>query len=177
MFILNQYLAAMSNVIAANGGYVDKFMGDGIMALFGMEGSAADGARAALRAASQIAAAVDAVNDAQASVMTEPMRFGIGIHTGECILGRVGTSRVHSAGDRVTALGDTVNTASRLESLSKDLGVEAVTSQATLAAAGINLEGVDLLRAEIRGRSREITCLGFKTSSEISNLIGRLDTT
>jgi adenylate cyclase len=177
VYILNQYLAAMSNVIAANGGYVDKFMGDGIMALFGMEGSAAEGARAALRAASQISAAVDAVNDAQSSVMTQPMRFGIGIHTGECILGRVGASRAHSAGDRVTALGDTVNTASRLESLGKDLGVEAVASKATLAAAGINLDGLDLQRAEIRGRASEITCLGFAKSSEISSLVESVDVT
>ena len=172
VFILNQYLAAMSNVIAANGGYVDKFMGDGIMALFGMEGSARDGARAALRAASQIAAAVAAVNDAQASVMTQPMRFGIGVHTGECILGRVGTSRAHSAGDRVTALGDTVNSASRLESLSKDLGVEAVMSRDTLVAAGINLQGLELSVAEIRGRTGSIAYLGLEQSSYINVLTG-----
>ncbi len=172
VFILNQYLAGMSNVIAANGGYVDKFMGDGIMALFGMEGNAGDGARAALRTASQIAAAVGEVNAAQASVMTQPMRFGIGIHTGECILGRVGTSRAHSAGDRVTALGDTVNTASRLESLSKDLGVEAVVSRDTLVAAGISLDGLDLNHAEVRGRSGAIAYLGFEESSQIRDLRG-----
>ena len=67
--------------------------------------------------------------------------------------------------------GRSGNTARTLE----DLGVEAVASKATLAAAGINLDGLDLRRAEIRGRATEITCLGFENSSEISPLIESLD--
>ena len=171
VFILNQYLAGMSSAIAANGGYVDKFMGDGIMALFGMEGSAQDGAQAALRTVADIAKAVDDVNAAHTADMPQPMRYGIGIHTGEAILGRVGASRNHSAGDRVTALGDTVNTASRLESLSKELGVEAVISKATLTAASVPLAGLSLTAVEVRGRSGAVACLAVKTAREIDDLV------
>jgi adenylate cyclase len=171
VFILNQYLAGISAAIAANGGYVDKFMGDGIMALFGMEGAARDGARAALRAVADIARAVDEVNSAHVADMAQPMRYGIGIHTGEAILGRVGSSRSHSAGDRVTALGDTVNTASRLESLSKELGVEAVVSKATLIAAEVSMNGLVLTPVEVRGRSGTVDCLKIKNARNLNNIV------
>jgi adenylate cyclase len=128
VFILNQYLGRMSDAIIAKGGYVDKFMGDGIMALFGMETGEAAGARAALAAAAGVSKAVAELNKGHVADLSEPMRIGIGIHTGECILGRIGASAHHEAGDRITALGDAVNTASRLEGHSKTLGVELVVS-------------------------------------------------
>ncbi len=171
VFILNQYLAGISAAIGANGGYVDKFMGDGIMVLFGMEGDARNGAQAALRAVADIARAVDDVNAAHVADMAKPMRYGIGIHTGEAVLGRVGTSRTHSAGDRVTALGDTVNTASRLESVSKDLGVEVVVSKATLATAAVPVNGLDLTPVEVRGRSGTVACLTIENARQIDAIL------
>jgi adenylate cyclase len=99
------------------------------------------------------------------------MRYGIGIHTGEAVLGRVGTSRTHSAGDRVTALGDTVNTASRLESLSKDLGVEVVVSKATLATAAVPVSRLDLTPVEVRGRSGTVACLTIENARQIDAIL------
>jgi adenylate cyclase len=162
VFILNQYLGRMSDAIIAKGGYVDKFMGDGIMALFGMETGEAAGARAALAAAAGVSKAVAELNKGHVADLSEPMRIGIGIHTGECILGRIGSSALHEAGDRITALGDTVNTASRLEGHSKSLGVEVVVSQSTLDAAGIAADQAELTSVEVRGKEQTVPCLALK---------------
>ena len=137
VFFLNQFLGRMAGVIEDGGGFVDKFMGDGIMAIFGMGTTVEDGARRAIRAARAMGADLDALNASLADELRAPLAMGIGIHTGPAILGRVGARR---RGDRVaalTALGETVNVASRLEGRSKDLGVEAVVSLATLTAAGL----------------------------------------
>jgi adenylate cyclase len=168
VFILNQYLGRMSDAIIAEGGYVDKFMGDGIMALFGMEARQAAGARAALAAAAGISKAVAELNKGHAADLSEPMRIGIGIHTGECILGRIGASAHHEAGDRITALGDAVNTASRLEGHSKTLGVELVVSQTTLNAAGITPDKTDLTRVEVRGKEESVSCLAVQNAVDIA---------
>ncbi len=159
LFILNQYLERMSEQIIRHGGYVDKFMGDGILAVFGMETDAATGARSALAAASGLSTVLDELNSLHEDELADPLRIGIGIHTGECILGRVGASRNHEAGDRITVLGDTVNTASRLEASSKELGVEAVISVETLTAAGKAADKTALVTIEVRGRTGTVDCL------------------
>ena len=159
LFILNQYLERMSEQIIRHGGYVDKFMGDGILAVFGMETDAATGARSSLAAASGLSTVLDELNSLHEDELADPLRIGIGIHTGECILGRVGASRNHEAGDRITVLGDTVNTASRLEASSKELGVEAVISVETLTAAGRAADKTALLTIEVRGRTGTVDCL------------------
>ena len=135
VFLLNQYLGQMSEAITDAGGYVDKFMGDGIMAIFGMDKPAAEGAADALKAAHAMAGVLDALNQSLHSHISEPVRIGIGIQTGDAILGRIGVSSGSGAGERITALGDTVNTASRLESACKDLGVQLVVSEDTLKLA------------------------------------------
>jgi adenylate cyclase len=159
LFILNQYLERMSEQIIRHGGYVDKFMGDGILAVFGMETDAATGARSALAAASGLSTVLDELNSLHEDELADPLRIGIGIHTGECILGRVGASRNHEAGDRITVLGDTVNTTSRLETSSKELGVEAVISVETLTAAGRAADKTALVTIEVRGRTGTVDCL------------------
>jgi adenylate cyclase len=172
VFILNQYLGRMSDAIIAEGGYVDKFMGDGILALFGMETDETAGARAALAAAAGISKAVAELNKGQVADLSDPMRIGIGIHTGECILGRIGSSALHEAGDRITALGDTVNTASRLEGHSKSLGVEVVVSQSTLDAAGIAADQAELTSVEVRGKEQTVPCLAVENANDLARLLG-----
>jgi len=168
VFVLNQYMARMSDAIAEAGGYVDKYMGDGIMAIFGMEVSAEKGARQAIEAAAAVSEAVDGLNTRLRSSVTEPLKIGIGIHSGEAILGRVGASSSHSAGERITALGDTVNTASRLESLSKDLGAELVISEQALEAAGADLSTLSLKELPIRGRQTALRVLPVGNAGELS---------
>ncbi len=157
VFLLNQYLARMSDAIVDAGGYVDKFMGDGIMAIFGMDRTPPQGAREAAVAARAMSGVLQALNQSLAGEMTEPLRIGIGVHTGLAILGRIGVSSGTGAGERVTALGDTVNTASRLESASKTLNVELVLSAHSAELAGIAIPKTAKRRIRLRGRQSSIT--------------------
>ena len=170
---LNQYMGQMSDVITAHGGYVDKFMGDGIMAIFGMETSPADGARQAMKAAALVSEAMEELNTSHENDLAEPLRIGIGIHTGEAILGRVGASKAHGAGERITALGDTVNTASRLEALTKEAACEVMVSQETLTASGVEETGFELQTFEIRGRNTQIAALALTDARKLISVLAK----
>lgn len=151
VFVLNRYLDAMARAVRAEGGHVDKFIGDSVMAIFGLDDGPRAGARGALAAAVRMAEAIGELNAELGDHISEPLRIGIGIHLGPAILGRIGAAGGDSAA-AVTALGDTVNTASRLESLTKELGAVLVVSHATVHAAGIVLGDVKLDEVAVRGR-------------------------
>jgi len=152
VFILNQYFKAMGEAIEQRGGRIDKFIGDGIMALFGIEHGAEDGCRAALASAYAMSTALAALNKRLAEDLREPLRIGIGIHVGPVILGHMGYGRVTS----LTAIGDTVNVASRLEALTKEHAVELVVSSRLAERAGVDLTGFEEHRIAIRGRQRPL---------------------
>jgi adenylate cyclase len=137
VFLLNQFMSRMAEAIEDSGGYVDKFMGDGIMAIFGIEAPAREGARQAVAAARAMGGVLAALNQSLAGEVPAPLAMGIGLNTGPAILGRIGAAHPGGAGARLTALGETVNVASRLEALTKELGGQAVVAGATMAAAGL----------------------------------------
>jgi adenylate cyclase len=180
VFVLNRYLGALSDAIIAEGGYVDKFMGDGIMAIFtvgrGRPKDKAEAARAAIRASMRMGIVLEEMNEALASQLEAPLKIGVGLHTGPAVLGRIGAAKTHDAGDRITALGDTVNTASRLESATKELGVQTAVSAATLEAAGITIEQArtsggaphDLV---LRGRSDALSLVAFSDPARLEALL------
>ena len=117
VFVLNRYFAAMGRAIEQAGGRVDKFIGDGVMALFGIEARRRGGLpRGAGRGAADVAAARRAQPSLRAE-LDEPLRIGIGIHAGPAIVGEMGYGNAAA----ITAIGDAVNTASRLETLTKEL--------------------------------------------------------
>ena len=111
VFLLNRYFRAMGMAVDAAGGHLDKFIGDGVMALFGIGGSREDACRRALGAARQMSINLQELNRSLAPELKEPLRIGIGIHAGPAIVGEMGYARATT----LTAIGDTVNTASRLE--------------------------------------------------------------
>ncbi len=154
VFLLNQFLGRMAEAIEDTGGFVDKFMGDGIMAIFGMDAPVEDGARRAIAAARAMGGVLDGLNQSLRDELPSPLAMGIGLHTGPAILGRIGAVQRGSAAAPLTALGETVNIASRLESKTKDLGVQVTVSAATMAAAGlVPGERVTAQEVEIRGLS------------------------
>ncbi len=154
VFLLNQFLGRMAETIEDTGGFVDKFMGDGIMAIYGMDEPPADGARRALAGARAMGGVLESLNQSLRDELPAPLNIGIGIHTGPAILGRIGAAGKNEAAKRITALGETVNLASRLEGLTKDMGVQVVVSQATIDAAGIVPgEKIKARMAEVRGVS------------------------
>ena len=116
VFIVNRFLSAVSQAVVECGGQPNQFVGDGELALFGLRTSPQIACRQALRAAARIAANVDELNRFLSHDLQEPIRFGIGIHGGEVIIGDIGY-RDHMV---FTALGDAVNVAARLQDMTKN---------------------------------------------------------
>ena len=152
VFLLNQYFKAMGQAVEAQGGRVDKFIGDGIMALFGVDRELAPACRQALAAARAMAFALEQLNHELAHDLHAPLRIGIGLHVGPAILGQMGYRRATS----LTAIGDTVNVAARLEALTKEFDVQMVASTRLAEHAGIDLGGFEERRIEVRGRRRPL---------------------
>lgn len=150
VFVLNRYFHAMGLAVRDAGGHLDKFIGDGVMALFGVKGGIEEGSRAALDAAGHMARRLDELNQSLADELPQPLRIGIGIHTGSAIIGEMGFDRTIS----LTAVGDTVNIASRLEALTKEFDAQVVFSDAVADAAGLRPVGVGVARHEVMVRGR-----------------------
>jgi adenylate cyclase len=148
VFLLNRYFAAMGRSIEEAGGRVDKFIGDGIMALFGLESGRDAGCREAVAAARLMSQRIDELNHALAHDLSDPLRIGIGIHTGPAIVGELGYGSAMS----VTAVGDAVNTASRLEALCKDFQCELVLSEDVALRGGLDLAAAPVHEIKLRGR-------------------------
>ncbi|WP_299819652.1 adenylate/guanylate cyclase domain-containing protein [uncultured Roseibium sp.] len=150
--LLNSYLDQASAAIRAEGGYVDKFIGDGIMAIFGMDCDAATGARQALKASKRIEAVMTALEAEKAPQFRDPIRLGIGLHLGPAILGRIGSAGTDGTRGGLTALGDVVNTASRLETENKVHGSFLAVSKAVIDAAGADISGAETSEIKLRGK-------------------------
>ena len=125
VFVLNRYFAAMGRAVEAAGGRVDKFIGDGVMALFGVDSGAEPGAARRWPRRGRCRSALVELNEALRGELTEPLRIGIGIHAGPAIVGEMG----YGSATTITAIGDAVNTASRLEELTKEFQCEVVVSE------------------------------------------------
>ena len=152
VFLLNRYFAEMGRAVEEAGGRVDKFLGDGVMALFGVDRGPVDGCRAALAAARTMAERLDRLNATLEGDLKEPIRIGIGLHAGRTIVGEMGYGKTVT----VTAIGDAVNTASRLEAETKSYGVQLVVSDIVARHAGVDLGAFPLREIEIRGREEKL---------------------
>ncbi len=178
VFILNRYLDAMTEAIENAGGYVDKYIGDGIMAIFGMTDGARIGCRQALEAAAAMGRALDALNADLAGHLDEPLRIGIGIHAGQAILGRIGAAGAGEDSSRagITALGDTVNTASRLESATKDYGVVLIVSRQVAHAGGLAVDENSLVEMQVRGRRSALRVCPIPDFETLGRALAQSDT-
>ncbi|WP_305986495.1 adenylate/guanylate cyclase domain-containing protein [Roseibium sp. MMSF_3544] len=158
--LLNNYLDQASAAIQAEGGFVDKFIGDGIMAIFGMDTNPQVGARQALRASKRIEGVMTELETEKGPQFSDPIRLGIGLHLGPAILGRIGAAGTTGG---LTALGDVVNTASRLESENKAHNSFLAVSKSVLDAAEATV--TDAQTSEIKLRGKEIPLQIFTMSS------------
>jgi len=149
VFVMNEYFKSMGQAVEASGGHLDKFIGDGVMALFGVWTDPARGCRQALDGAVAMAHALDELNRALALDLAEPLRIGIGIHSGPVIVGEMGYGRART----LTAIGDAVNTASRLESASKEFHAQLMVSDDVAKQAGVDLSDFARHEIEVRGRT------------------------
>lgn len=150
VFVINRFLGAVGHAVRAQGGSVNRHLGDGLMALFGLDGDPAKAARAALAAVEAIGQEVEQLNRMLAADLGERLRYGLGLHAGSAIVGELGDE----ADARFTALGDTVNVAARLEALTKPMGQVAIVSEAVYRAAGIEPGALTELR--LTGRAQPL---------------------
>lgn len=169
VFLLNQFLGRMAETIEDTGGFVDKFMGDGIMAIFGKDDSPEVGARNAVAAVRAMGGVLDALNQSLREALPAPLSMGIGLHTGPAILGRIGAVQQSETGiARLTALGETVNLASRLEAKSKELGVQLVLSAICADHAGLKAgAGFEPQKTDVRGFAQPVLVYAVRRATEL----------
>jgi adenylate cyclase len=148
VFLLNRFFRAMGEAVEEAGGRVDKFIGDGVMALFGIGTTPAEGCRNAFEAARRMAVHLADINSTLAHDLPGPLRIGIGIHAGPAIIGEMGYGRATG----LTAIGDAVNAASRLEALTKDFSCQLIVSQTVAELAGLSLDSYPTREVSLRGR-------------------------
>jgi len=141
--------------------------GDGLMALYGLDGDVDRGCRQALSGAVEMLHRLDRLNQEEQPELGEPLRIGIGIHSGEAIVGRMGPPQ----SPIVSAIGDNVNVAARLESLTKTFNCNLVVSETTASRSGLDLSAFSREEAVLKGRREPIVVL---TLTDTAPLAGQL---
>jgi adenylate cyclase len=153
LFILNRFFSEMNQAIVASNGHYSQFTGDGLMALYGLHADdPARGALDALRGAREMLMRLERLNGELKSELSKPLAIGIGIHHSEAIVGMMGPPRSMI----ISAIGDTVNTTARLESLTKDYSCNLVLSQRAAEVAGLRLPPDTLHETQVKGRTQTI---------------------
>ena len=147
---LDGAFAVLVEILDRHGGIVNKFLGDGFLALFGAPFEAEDPAHRAVAAAREMLTAMERIN----SDSSWPLRIGIGVHFGDVVAGNIGSPRRKE----YTVIGDTVNFASRLEALNKDFNSQLLISSSVREALGENGgDAVSLGEVPIRGYDKPMT--------------------
>ncbi len=171
VFIVNRFLGAVSQAVIECGGQPNQFVGDGELALFGLDTNPRTASRQALKAAAMIAANVEELNRFIAHDLHEPIRFGIGIHGGEVIIGDIGY-RDHMV---FTALGDAVNVAARLQEMTKSLACEVMLSEELRVTAGLTEDSLPQQEVDIRGRAKPMVVRCVASAKTLSALVDEVD--
>ncbi|WP_316155013.1 adenylate/guanylate cyclase domain-containing protein [Cupriavidus sp. BIC8F] len=153
LFVVSRFLSAVCSAVVQAGGVPNQFLGDAVLAIFGLSGEPTAACRQALCAVPLVAASIDELNDALEQQLQTRIRFGIGLHCGRAVMGQIGF-REHIA---FTAIGDPLNVASRLEQLTKELACEAIVSEQVFQHAGVLAAGLPQLSARLRGRDDPVT--------------------
>ena len=149
---LNQYLSAMTAVVLSNGGMLDKYVGDAIMAVFGAPLEVENHALAACKTALEMIEELKSLQQEWENEAKPILDIGIGIHTGEMIIGNLGSTKRMD----YTVIGDNVNLASRLEGVNKELGTHVIISGATRQLVENHVRTRDLGDITVKGKERPV---------------------
>jgi adenylate cyclase len=160
LFILNRFFGEMKDALEATNGHYAQFTGDGLMALYGLYAEdPARGPADAVRGAREMLMRLEQLNRKLKAELPQPLRIGIGIHYAEAIVGAMGPPQAQT----ITAIGDTANTAARLESLTKEYGASLVISRRAAEVAGLDVAGQQLHEAPVKGKVNSVQFYALQT--------------
>lgn len=163
VFLLNRLFEAVGTVIHEENGWIDKYLGDGLMAVFGRDGDPETACRQAIRCAHKIDLAIESLNHALAEEVGQPLKVGMGLHVGPLVLGEIG----HAETAVVTVIGSTVNVAARLESATKELECQVVISSEVAKRAGLDTSGFDTKSISVRGVAKPLKVLRVESGRQL----------
>jgi class 3 adenylate cyclase len=149
---LNDYFSEMVDAVFEHGGVLDKFIGDGMLAVFGSLGDEPDHGRRAVQGALRMKVVLAKLNEERAVAGRPPISIGIGIHTDDVIVGNIGSRRRLE----YTVIGDGVNTCSRVEALNKEFGTTILITEATYADVSQEFECRLMPETSLRGKTRAL---------------------
>lgn len=161
--MLNEYFEVMVHIINRNGGVVDKFIGDAIMAVWGVPNEGPDDAVNAVKACLEMRLALNKLNESRIDRNLVPIKIGMGLHSGEAISGQIGSSERME----FTVIGDAVNTASRIEGSTKSFGTDLLISTEVVSRIGDMYLLTEAGSAKVQGKKDTLTL--FKVRGVIDN--------
>lgn len=167
VFIVDRFVTAAGAAVEANAGRISHFLGDGLMATFGLDRGPRDACLQALSALIAIGRKVEALNRVLVAQTGEAIRFGMGLHCGQMVVGEIGYGAVRT----FTALGDAANVAARLDGLCRDLGCEAVISGDIWRIAGLSPGVLPVRETELRGRSAPLLVYPIEQVERLAGLV------
>jgi adenylate cyclase len=150
--MLNEYLTRMVDILLAHGGTLDKFIGDAVMGFWNAPAADPDHARHAVACAVEMIEETARLRERWEAEGKASIRIGIGVNTGEAVVGNIGSERVFG----YTVIGDAVNLASRLEGKNKDYVTEIIVSESTLERMGDGFSTVYLDDVKVKGKERAV---------------------
>ena len=170
VFLLNRFFGALGDAIQSEGGWIDKYMGDGLLAVFGRETGTEAGCRSAIAAAARIDLALDKINAELGSEVDEPIQVGVGLHVGPMVVGRIG----HPENAAITVIGKTVNAGARLEAMTKELKCQLVISEECARLAGCDLAPLKPQTVNVRGLTEPINVFAVPHPRELFDRVRAL---
>lgn len=167
VFLLNRYFETIGEAVEESGGVIDKFIGDGALALFGLNNSIEEACAQALTATARIAKGIDVLNRNFMSELDKPLRIAMGMHAGPAIIGQIGYGKASS----LTAVGDTINAASRLEGFAKEYDAQLAVSADLVRYAGLKVDDRESYNISIRGRAGTLETLIVQNAVEVEAMM------
>lgn len=168
--LLDDYFGHMAHIVMARHGIVNKFLGDGMLACWGVPDAREDHAELAIRAALDMRAKLEDINAQRVQRGLPPLRIGIGLHTGMVAAGMLGGAEQHE----YTVIGDAVNLASRVEGLTKSHGVDILVSERTWQMSGGHFVGERLGESHVKGRRESVVVYslhGLRTHEDAPSVL------
>ena len=167
VFVIDRFINAVSGAVSAAGGRSNQFTGDGLMAIFGIDCTPAEACRRAVAAVALIGRAVAELNQVLVAELGLPIRFGLGVHGSNAVVGEVGLAETRV----FTTLGDAANVAARIEMLCKTYACEAVISDSVCEASGLPLDPLPRDEVTIRGREARLAIRIVPRAQELASLL------